>query len=183
MFILLDANVTAGYYLPRSLTSAKAGDRIQKVFDAVRTNQADHFFYIPNFCIAEVFGVFMKHAFGAWNTHVKTKGTIDKRVYESLVRQFSQDIHNGRFLCQYELSRYHILGINLVLAIRSSFREAVNVLEGPGEGVGDDGDELFKRAAKRGRLPAAVMIGDVEEPDVDAVAGEAQMLVRVALRS
>ena len=32
--------------------------------------------------------------------------------------------------------------LGLVLSIRSPFRVAVNGLEGPGEGVGDEGDQL-----------------------------------------
>jgi hypothetical protein len=59
----------------------------------------------------------MKHAFGRWNPHVKKKGTIDKRVYQSLVEQFQEDIHNGKFIYHLELNRYHILGINLVAPI------------------------------------------------------------------
>jgi hypothetical protein len=61
--------------------------------------------------------VFAKHAFGACNRQVTRHGTLDKRVYKSLVRQFSSDIHNGAFLNQYELSRYHILGIDLVAPV------------------------------------------------------------------
>jgi len=117
MYLLLDANVTAGYYLPRSLRSSRAQKRIENIFDSVRSGASEHFFYIPNFCVAEVFSVFMKYAFGSWNRHVARKGTIDKRVYNSLVRQFKKDIHNGRFLYHYELARYHVLGINLVAPI------------------------------------------------------------------
>src|SRR5690625_5821185 len=74
MYLLLDANVTAGYYLPRSLNSKKAKDRIANIFDSARSGRSDFFFYLPNFCVAEVFSVFMKHSFGAWNSHVKKKG-------------------------------------------------------------------------------------------------------------
>jgi hypothetical protein len=117
-YILLDSNVTAGYYLPRSLDSSKARERIRNIFDSVRSGNAPMFFYLPNFCVAEVFSVFMKHSFGAWNAHVTKKGkTLDKRVYKSLVEQFQRDIHNGRFIYHYELSRYHILGINLVAPV------------------------------------------------------------------
>ncbi len=37
-------------------------------------------------------------------------------------QQFHEDIHNGRFIYQYELSRYHILGINLVAPIDHHFQ-------------------------------------------------------------
>ena len=123
MYFLLDSNITAGYYLPRSLDSKKARERIANIFDAVRSGATSHFFYIPNFCVAEVFSVFMKHAYSAWNSQVKKKGgTIDKRVYEHLVMQFQTDIHNGRFIYHYELSRYHVLGINLVGPVDHYFK-------------------------------------------------------------
>jgi hypothetical protein len=123
MYLLLDSNVTAGYYLPRSLDSIKARDRIQNLFWSIRSKSSDHFLYIPNFCIAEVFSVFMKYAFGGWNPHVRNKGgTIDKRVYQSLVDQFQGDIHNGKFIYHLELNRYHVLGINLVAPIDHYYR-------------------------------------------------------------
>jgi hypothetical protein len=65
----------------------------------------------------------MKYAYSYWNGHViSSGGTIDKRVYNSLVHQFSSDIHNAKFIYHYELSRYHILAINLVAPIDHYFR-------------------------------------------------------------
>ncbi len=123
-FLLLDANVVAGYYLPRSLNSKRACSRIETLLDFARSGRSQFFLYLPNFCIAEVFSVFMKYALSKWNRHVKKKGlgTLDRRVYESLVRQFEKDIHNGQFINQYELSRYHVLGINFVAPIDHYFQ-------------------------------------------------------------
>lgn len=119
MYGLLDANITAAYYLARSMRSANVVERIRVIVDSVRTKGSDHFLYIPNICIAETFSVLMKYAFGKWNWQVKRAGpgTIDKRVYRRLIRQFQHDIHNGRVLYQYELSRYHILAQDLVAPI------------------------------------------------------------------
>jgi len=123
MYILLDANVVAGYYLPRSMPFKRARDRIECILDSVRSKATDHFLYIPNFCIAEVFSVFAKHAFGDWNPHVKRSGgPLDKRVYQSLRDQFAKDIHNARLFYHYELSRYHILGIDLVAPVDHYFQ-------------------------------------------------------------
>jgi len=120
MYFLLDANIVAGYYLPRSLNGKKAATRIEYILNHIRSSGV-HFLYIPNFCIAETISVFVKHSFGSWNRQVKkqVKGgrVLDKRVYEKLVRSFANDIHNGRFIYHYELNRYHILGINLVAPI------------------------------------------------------------------
>lgn len=115
--MLLDANIVAGYYLPRSLNSLRARSRIRMLLDSVRSRSSSHFLYVPNFSIAEAFGVFAKHSFGKWNPHLKHKGTIDTRVYSSMCKQFSADIHNGALFTQYELSRYHILGVDLVAPI------------------------------------------------------------------
>lgn len=117
MYFLIDANIAAGCYLPRTLNSVKAQKSIQLILDYIRSNPGEHFIYIHNFCIAETFSVFVKHSFGSWNSHVKKKGAIDTRIYKSIVRQFQSDIHNGHFIYHYELSRYHILGINLVAPI------------------------------------------------------------------
>lgn len=114
-YLLLDSNVTAAYYLSSSTKSKKVRTRIESIFDSKRSGKSDFFFYLPNFCVAEVFSVFMKYSFSAWNRHV-TK-TIDTRVYKSLVEQFQKDIHNGKFIYHYELSRYHVLAINLVAPI------------------------------------------------------------------
>jgi hypothetical protein len=122
-YLLLDANVTAGYYLPRSLRSVRARSRIESIINAARSGTTDVFLYIPSFCIAEVFSTFMKYAFGSWNRHVRRAGgRIDRRVYERLVSQFQRDIHNGAAINQYELSRYHVLGINLVAPIDHHFQ-------------------------------------------------------------
>ena len=117
MYFLIDANVAAGYYLPRSLNSKKAKESIQLILNYARANPSEYFVYIPNFCIAETFSVFMKHSYGHWNKHVSKKGTIDTRVYKSICNQFRKDIHNGHFMYHYELSRYHVLSINLVAPI------------------------------------------------------------------
>jgi hypothetical protein len=123
LFLLLDANVTSGYYLPRCLSSLRARKRIELIVNSARSGASDFFLYIPNFCIAETFSVFMKHGFSSRNRHVvNAGGKLDRRFYRSLVEQFQSDIHNGTLINQYELSRYHILGINWVAPIDHYFK-------------------------------------------------------------
>ncbi len=137
MYILLDANVTAAYYLARSSKSANVRKRSEIMFNSVRSGASDHFFYLPNFCVAEIFSVFMKYCFGDWNTHVKkTKGTIDSRHYRKIVAQFSADIHNGKFIYHYELSRYHVLAINLVAPVDHYFQISRGRRRGSGRKAG-----------------------------------------------
>lgn len=121
-YLLLDTNVIAAYYLPRSTKHKKLRDRAELLLDAIRTGQFDAFLYVPNFCVAETFSVFMKYGFSDWNKRHVKGGTLDLRVYQSLVTQFQKDIHNGHFFYHYELSRYHILAINLVAPIDHYFQ-------------------------------------------------------------
>lgn len=114
MYFLVDSSVVVAYYLPARTRSRRAARAIELIIDSNRTNVRSDFFYIPNFCIAEVFDAFTKHALSKWNRHVKPYGTLDKRVYKSLVRQFEKDIHNGKFFYHCELNRYHILSSHLV---------------------------------------------------------------------
>ena len=119
-YILFDTNVVAAYYLPRSHRSVELRERAKTIFDAKRSGAEQLFFYLPNFCVAEVFSVFMKHGFGTWNKQVKK--TIHTKVYDSLVKQFEADIHNASLIYHYELSRYHILGVNLVAPVDHYFQ-------------------------------------------------------------
>jgi len=123
MYILLDANVTAGYYLPHTLDYVKAAERIELLFNSIRSKGSDHFLYLPNFCVAEVFSVFGKHSYGKWNQQVKKKGgVIDTRVYESVCKQFEKDIHNGNLIYHLELNRYHVFAIDLVAPVDHYFK-------------------------------------------------------------
>lgn len=119
-YLLFDTNVVAAYYLPHSHKSQKLRERTKSIFDAKRSGGEDLFFYLPNFCVAEVFSVFMKHSFSSWNRHVKS--TIDTRIYKRLVGQFQADIHNANLIYHYELSRYHVLGVNLVAPVDHYFQ-------------------------------------------------------------
>jgi hypothetical protein len=119
-YLLIDANIAAGYYLPESISNKNAARNIELIINHARNRKEEVFIYMPNFCVAETVSVFIKCSFGKWNKHVKKP--IDTRVYQSLVNQFQKDIHNGSFLYHLELNRYHILGINLVAPIDHYFK-------------------------------------------------------------
>jgi hypothetical protein len=121
LFCLFDASVIAAYYCPLFTRSPKVTERARILIEAVRSRKRSHFFYIPNFCIAEVFSVFMKYAFSNWNRHLR-KGRIDRRVHNSLRDQFQEDIHNARLFYHYELSRYHVLAMNLIAPIDHHYK-------------------------------------------------------------
>ncbi len=113
MYCLFDASVIAPYYYPKSHKSPKVAERARILIESVRSGGSEHFFYIPNFCIAEVFSTFMKYAYSDWNKDTRS-GRIHQIVHRSLRTQFQEDIHNAKLFYHYELSRYHIIAINLV---------------------------------------------------------------------
>lgn len=123
-FLLLDANVVAGYYLPESLGSTKARDRIRIVIESVRNlGRPDIFLYIPSLCIPEVFSVFAKYHLSTWNNHVKKvfpKG-LKKSMYQKIRKRFRDDVHNGALLQQVELTRYHIQATDLISPVDANF--------------------------------------------------------------
>lgn len=121
MYCLFDANVIAAYYCTKTTRSAKVISRARTIIESVRSKASSHFLYIPNFCIAEVFSVFMKYAYSTWNSHVKSR-KLDRRVYGKVRTQFQEDIHNARLFYHYELSRYHVLAVNLVAPVDHHYR-------------------------------------------------------------
>lgn len=121
LFLLFDASVVVPYYLPEAHKNPKVHHRIVNIIESVRSGMNRHFFYIPNFCIAEVFSTFAKYAYGDWNKQVKPN-TIHGKVHKSLRKQFQSDIHNAALFYHYELSRYHVLAINLVAPVDHYFK-------------------------------------------------------------
>ena len=116
MYCLFDANVIAAYYCPKTTRSSKVVKNARVLIESVRSGKSNHFFYIPNFCIAEVFSVFMKYAYSNWNKQTGG-GKIGGKAHRALRKQFEADIHNARLFYHYELSRYHVLAVNLVAPI------------------------------------------------------------------
>lgn len=121
MYCLFDACVIAAYYCPSTTRSRKVVESARNLIESVRSGKSKHFFYIPNFCIAEVFSVFMKYAYSRWNKQTKS-GRIRGWVHKRLRKQFEADIHNAKLFYHYELSRYHVLAINLVAPIDHHYK-------------------------------------------------------------
>ncbi len=121
VYCLFDTSVIIPYFLPKAHKNPEVNKSVATIIESVRSGATGHFFYIPNFCIAEVFSTFAKHAHGDWNRQVK-HGTIDARVHASLRKQFQADIHNAALFYHYELARYHVLAINLVAPVDHYFK-------------------------------------------------------------
>jgi hypothetical protein len=129
MYCLFDASVVAAYYCPITTRSKKAVEIARNIIESVRSGERNHFFYIPNFCIAEVFNVFMKYTYSNWNRHTR-QGRLNRKVHNSVRKQFQKDIHNASLFYHYELSRYHVLAINLVSPIDHYYKLARSVKRG-----------------------------------------------------
>jgi hypothetical protein len=106
---LFDASAAVEIYRPRS---PQVGKVIQALIDQ-RTVLRRAAFFIPSFCIAEVFNTFAKWHFDPADSRQK----IDWSVYEQLVRKFRQDIRWGRMLYTYDLNRYHIMAADEIIPI------------------------------------------------------------------
>lgn len=113
-YLLLDACVIAAYYLPESATRySYLGTRANSLIDAIKTGHLGaKKLLIPSICVPEVFSIFAKYRFGEWNHHVNK--TIDDTVYWKARLSFRNDIHNGKHIQQFELSRYHIFATDLI---------------------------------------------------------------------
>ena len=125
-YVLLDASLVAGYYLPAAGRHARAQARIIPLIESVRNGLSPNvFLYIPNTCIAEVFDTLAKYRHGAkWNAHVKKalpRG-LTKKAFLNLRAKFASDIHNGAVIYQCELNRYHVLASDLISIVDNTYR-------------------------------------------------------------
>jgi hypothetical protein len=123
-FVLLDANIVAGYYLPESLDWIRAKDRITNIIDAVRKHGAPEIcIYIPEPCIAEVRAVFDRYRFATWDRKVRKKlpHRIDGKRYEKIQNQFMADLHTGPLLQSVPLNMYHISAAKLISSVDANY--------------------------------------------------------------
>lgn len=109
---LFDASAAVEIYRPRNM---QVGKTLQRLIDQ-RTVLRQAAFFIPNFCIAEVFNTFARWHFDASDPRQK----IDWETYERIVRKFRQDVRWGRLLYAYDLNRYHIMAADEIIPIEHS---------------------------------------------------------------
>jgi len=102
---LFDASAAVHIYLEEDKRIRKI---VQHIVEQRRTYK-QALVLIPNFCVAEVFNTFARK-------HFKDR-RLDREKYADCVRQFGQDIHWGKTLYVYDLSRYHIVGVDEIIPI------------------------------------------------------------------
>lgn len=121
-FVLLDANVPAAHYAPKSTQSTTLVDRANALLTG-NTPDFDVRFLIPNFCIAEVFAVFEKFRWGrTWNRRVSAANTLTAAEFGAARVGFGGAIHNAAEILQVELNRYHILAVDLISPINNAYQ-------------------------------------------------------------
>ena len=118
-YILWDTSALLPYYVPEAGATNRTHPRVKTLIDAVRHDHSDVHFYIPNIVVAEIFVALDRFCYAGWDTHTSKKfggpgKTLHKARYNTARRRFRRDIHNGALFYQYELNRYHILGLDLI---------------------------------------------------------------------
>jgi hypothetical protein len=101
-YVLLDANLLAGYYAPQTLNcSGVATVRIAAIIDAVRVGTRPEVKRLaPSICVAEAFTVLSKCANVRWEGRAKRsiKRTIHARTYKKLHDRLAGDVHHARLI-------------------------------------------------------------------------------------
>ena len=120
LYLLLDANVLAGYYAPQTFTkqTAPAAARIANIVGSVRAECSPHIRLLtPEVCVAEAQTVLSKHANPKWKGP-RRKRDDDKAIhgtaYKSIRKNMTKDLHGGRLIESIPLQRYHVLAKHLV---------------------------------------------------------------------
>jgi hypothetical protein len=126
LYVLLDANVLAGYYAPKTLIRGNAAERIKMLIDSVRCGCSSHIRLLtPEICMAEAQTVLSKYCIRKWNGHKPKREdpqAIHGKTYRALVRQMRDDLHGGKLIESVPLARYHVLAKKLITTIDHNLR-------------------------------------------------------------
>jgi hypothetical protein len=121
-WLLWDASAVLSYYLPELAPSPKATARTRIILDAVRNHRLVAHCYIPNLVVAESFAALDRACYSKWDSQINRQfggqgRTLDARRRRTIRKRVRRDIHNGRLFYQYDLTRYHILALDLIAPI------------------------------------------------------------------
>jgi hypothetical protein len=124
-YLLLDANVLAGYYAHQTFnpSAMPAADRIANIVDSVRNGCAPHLRLLtPEICVAEAQTVLSKHANPTWKGKKKGdhKQAIHGKTYKKIRETLALDLHGGRLIESIPLQRYHVLAKHLITPVDHS---------------------------------------------------------------
>ncbi len=122
-YILLDANLLAGYYAPQTLnaTSKPSKEKIVNLIDSVRIGCASHVRLLtPEICVSEAQTVLSKHANSKWKGKKSKSGdpqAIHGKSYKAMVKKMRADLHGGCVIESIPLARYHVLAKHLITPV------------------------------------------------------------------
>lgn len=122
-YILLDANLLAGYYAPQTFNkqSSPARDKIINLIDSVRAGCASHIRLLtPEICVSEAQTVLSKHANSKWKGKQPKNHdseAIHGKRYKSIVKEMRADLHGGNVIESVPLARYHVLAKHLITPV------------------------------------------------------------------
>jgi len=157
-YVLLDANVIAGYYFPQTLQNCPvAAKRIKMIIDSVKNGNCHGIKLLAgNICIAEAFTVMSKRAITGWEKRPKKeiKGSIDLRTYRKKRQEFADDVHHSKVIEAIELQRYHVLAKHFIspvdhnTVLRDRSRNPLRELGGTDQLIGGMGIWLSRLLGK-----------------------------------
>ncbi|MDR3243659.1 MAG: hypothetical protein LBT79_02800 [Elusimicrobiota bacterium] len=90
--------------------------------DIIKNKLDDYFYYIPQFCISEVFNMLAKWRYDEEYNKRYKKATITDNRYQELKNYFIKLIHDRLFLYPYDLHRYHNLNAHKIFDIENSVK-------------------------------------------------------------
>ncbi len=123
-FVLLDANLIAGYYLPESLDWKRSRERIKNLFESVMNNSNnDIMLYTPSVCIPEVMSVFSTYRWATWSRKVQKKFPkgISAKRYAGISEKLQGDIQNNFPLRVVPLKDSHLVNAQFIQRIDAYF--------------------------------------------------------------
>lgn len=123
VFLVLDANVLAGYYAPQTLrpSGRPAVPRITEIVESVRKRCSPNLrLLVPEICVAETQTVLSKHANPKWKgggNKKQDQQAIHLKAYKGMVKKMRDDLHGGNVIESIPLQRYHVLAKHLITPI------------------------------------------------------------------
>lgn len=102
---LFDASAAVELYAPHTTKLKK----VVRFIVEQKTIHKQAMLYIPNFCVVEVSNALARR-------HFKDQ-TLNRTEYVNALVSFREDVHWGRTLYSYDLSRYHVIGADEIIPI------------------------------------------------------------------
>lgn len=114
-YYLFDSSAALHFYIPHR--NPKVNETL--AFLLAQKLGGNAFFYIPIFCIAEIFNTLAKH-------HYRTN-ELTKSDYDDAVKKLKEHIRNRQFFYPYSMDRYHNLNTDAIFPIEHTINTEFTV--------------------------------------------------------